>query len=190
MTLEEFDALPDDGVDRWLIRGRLYERRDEGDDLEGRPMTIRGYSHSSIQFNIGYYLKQWIKQQPPPHGRGVSGEAGFLLRREPGSRVGIDVAYITAEQAAATPKKARIIQGPPLLAVEILSPSDRMQEVTEKIEEYIQAGVSLVWCVEPTFSTITVYRPDAAPVSFNVHDELTAEPHLPGLRVAVADIFE
>ena len=181
MTLEEFDALPEDGgTDRWLIRGRLYEC----------PMTVRGYSHSSIEANIVYHLQHWIKQQPIPHGRAVSGEAGFLLRREPGSKVGIDVAYIIAEQVAATPKNAKVIEGPPLLAVEILSPSDRIQDVMEKIGEYLQAGVRLVWCVEPTFSTITVYRPDAEPVSFNLHDELTSEPHLPGFRVAVAEIFE
>ena len=65
-----------------------------------------------------------------------------------------------------------------------------LRHVTSKIDEYRQTGVRLVWYVEPTFSTITVHRPDAAPISFNVHDELTAEPHLPGFRVAVADILE
>ena len=64
-----------------------------------------------------------------------------------------------------------------------------MQDVMGKIEEYLQTGVKLVWCVEPTLSTVTVYRPDAAPATFNLHDEITAEPHLPGFRVAVAEIF-
>lgn len=181
MTLQEFDDLPPgDGVDRWLVRGQLYEC----------PKTVRGYSHSAVEANVAYHLKQWIRRQPLPRGQAVSGEAGFLLRRDPGTKVGIDVAYITAELAAATPKNAAIIEGVPLLAVEILSPSDRMRFITSKIDEYLQTGVKLVWCVEPTFSTITVYRPDAAPTTFNIHDEITAEPHLPGFRVAVAEIFE
>ena len=181
MTLEEFEALPEsEYVDRWLIRGRFYQF----------PMTIRGYSHGSVETNIAYHLKHWIKQQPSPRGRVVSGEAGFLLRRQPATRVGIDVAYVNAEQAAATPRDAKVIEGPPVLAVEILSPSDRQQDVMGKIDEYLRAGVLLVWSVEPMSSTITVYRPDAAPTTCNVHDEITAEPHLPGFRVAVAEIFE
>jgi Uma2 family endonuclease len=50
--------------------------------------------------------------------------------------------------------------------------------------------VALVWIIDPVLRTVTVCRPDAEPALFNVNQELTAEPHLPGFRVAVAEIFE
>ncbi len=119
----------------------------------------------------------------------VGGEAGFRLTRNPDSTVGVDVAYISAELAAATPKRAFLIDGPPVLAVEILSPSDRHTDITDKVWEYIDAGVKLVWRVESVVGLVTVFRPDAEPESFNIHGFLDGGPHLPGFRVAVAEIF-
>jgi hypothetical protein len=37
---------------------------------------------------------------------------------------------------------------------------------------------------------VTVYRPGAEPETYNRLAEITAEPHLPGFRVKVADLFE
>ena len=180
MTAEEFDALPaDEGVERWIVDGLLYER----------PMTRRSFPHSRTEAKIAYILQRWLNQQPTPPGLVLSGEAGFRLRREPATNVGIDVAYVTHEQMAATSPDASIIEGSPLLAVEIMSSSDTFEDTTGKIEAYLQAGILLMWRVEPRFRLLTVFRPDAAPESFNIHDELTAEPHLPGFRVAVAEIF-
>ena len=53
----------------------------------------------------------------------------------------------------------------------------------------LRAGVRLVWLVDPHYRTVLVYRPDQEPELFNVRQELTAEPHLPGFRVPVAQIF-
>ena len=61
--------------------------------------------------------------------------------------------------------------------------------MVEKIRAYLDAGVALVWLVDPDFRTVIVYRPDAAPQMFNVQQELSGEPHLPGFRTAVARIF-
>ena len=77
----------------------------------------------------------------------------------------------------------------PVLAVEILSPSDTQESITDKISAYLRAGVALVWIVEPVFRTIIIYRPDAQPQLVNLDQELSAEPHLPGFRVTVADLF-
>ncbi len=180
MTTEEFLALPfNDDLERWLIKGRLTER----------PMTRRSFSHSRTEAKIVYLLQHWLNQQPVPRGMVVSGEAGFRLSRMPASTVGVDVAYISAEQIAATPKNAFLIEGPPVLAVEILSPSDRSDDVADKIYEFLETGVKMVWRVEPTLGLVTVCRPDSEPEAFNIHGYLDGEPHLPGFRVTVADIF-
>jgi len=179
MTTEEMLALPDNGMERWLIRGQLREK----------PRTVRNRWHSETLIRIGYLLEKWLEDPPGPRGKVLGGEAGCRLRRHPDVTVGIDVVYISAELAAHQPKDTSLIDGVPTLAVEILSPNDRVEEIAEKVDEYLRAGVALVWVVDPHFCTVDVYRPDAAPVRFNVEQELTAEPHLPGFRVPVAHVF-
>ncbi len=179
MTTEELLALPNDGKRRWLIRGEL---REDG-------MTRRNRRHSLTQGNVAYYLKAWLLQQPQPRGQVMDGEAGFRLRRNPDTTVGIDLAYISAELAAAFPLDVYLVDGPPTLAVEILSPSNTHEEVTDKVREYLDFGVALIWVLDPVFRTVQLYRPDAKPALFNDAQELSGEPHLPGFRVAVADLF-
>ena len=77
-----------------------------------------------------------------------------------------------------------------MLAVEILSPSDKHEEIVERVREYLEAGVPLVWIVDPDFHTVLVHRPDGEPQLYNVRQELSGEPHLPGFRIPVARIFE
>lgn len=180
MTIEEFLALPEnDDAERWLIKGKFTER----------PVTRRSFSHSRTEAKIAHLLQNWLDREPGPRGMVVSGEAGFRLSRVPASTVGVDVAYISPEQIAATPKNSFLIEGAPVLAVEILSPSDRNDDMMDKIQELLDAGVKMVWRVEPIVGLITVFRPDAEPEGFNIHDHLSGEPHLPGFRVAVAEIF-
>ncbi len=179
-TLEDLLALPDDGMDRELIRGELRER----------PMTMRNHRHAGIEARIAMVLGLWLDTQPEPRGKIVSGEAGFRLRRNPDTFVGIDVAYASADLLANTPCDAAYLEGPPVLAVEILSPSDTEESVNEKVQAYLDSGVPLVWLVDPVLRTVMVLRPGAEPELFNVRQEITDEPHLPGFRVAVARIFE
>jgi Uma2 family endonuclease len=119
----------------------------------------------------------------------VCGEVGVRLRAEPGTTVGVDVAYISAATVAATPRNARLVEGAPVLVVEILSPTDEHEDVVEKIEEYLDCGVGLVWLADPAFCTVTVYRADARPALFNADQEMPEHPLLPGLRAKVAEFF-
>jgi len=104
--------------------------------------------------------------------------------------VGIDVALATAEQAAATKKKASFVDGPPLLAVEVLSPYDKHKDIVEAIEEYLDCSVAVVWIVDPYTETIAVHRLKQEPRHFTRSDELPGDPELSGFRCAVAEIFE
>ncbi|MBY0526104.1 MAG: Uma2 family endonuclease [Gemmataceae bacterium] len=180
MTTEDLLALPDNGTDRELIRGELRER----------PMTRRNKHHSGAEANIAAFLKIWLLQQPAPRGKIHSGEAGCILRRNPDTTVGIDVCYVSAETARQQSDETELIEGPPILAVEVLSPKDVLEEVEDKINEYLAAGVQLTWVVNPYRRTVTVYRPDTPPQFYNHSQELSGEPHLPGFTVPVAAIFE
>lgn len=179
MTTEELLDLPEDGVDRELIRGVLRER----------PMTRRNPRHAGTEARIATLLSNWVMRQPSPRGRVYSGEVGVRLRRNPDTTVGIDVAYFSADAVAANAAAVSLLEGPPVVAVEILSPSDVQEDVLDKVAEYLDAGVKLVWVVEPRFRTVTVYQRGADPVMFNATQELDGGPHLPGFRVAVAELF-
>jgi Uma2 family endonuclease len=178
MTAEEFFALPDDGMERSLIRGRLKEK----------PMTRRNRKHSRAEGKLAHLLHRWLATQPEPRGEILDGEAGFRIRRDPDTGVGIDLAYISAELSAATPEEAVYVDGVPVLAVEILSPSDTQEEIMDKVRDYLSVGVAQVWLVEPVFRTVTVYRSNSEPRFFTAADELTGDPELPGLRISVAEI--
>jgi Uma2 family endonuclease len=178
-TADDLIAMPDDGIRRELIRGELRET----------PMTRRNRSHSGVEANIAYLLKSWLETQPEPRGRIHSGEAGFRIRKEPETFVGIDVAYAPPELIAATDPRRPYYDGPPALAVEIRSPSDTHGELVEKIKLYLEAGV-VVWEVDPDFRTIRVHRPGDEPVMLNVHQQLSGESYLPAFLQPVARVFE
>lgn len=179
MTTEEFLALPDDGVDRWLIRGQLREKA----------MTVRNRWHSRILVRICQLLGVWLDRQPEPRGELLGGEVGCRICRNPDTVVGIDLIYVSAALAAREPDDTTLVDGVPILAVEILSPSDTQEDIDERVDELLGAGVALIWIINPRHQTVLVYRPDEAPVLYNVNQDLTAEPHLPGFRVPVAEIF-
>ena len=180
MTTEEMLALPKNGMERWLIAGELRER----------PMTVRNRFHSRTMIRVGKFLDNWLDEQPSPRGQVLGGEAGVRLSRDPETTVGIDVVYVSSEVIVQQTGDTSLIDGVPTLAVEILSPKDTVEEIHEKVTVYRQAGVLLIWLIDPYDLTVMVHRPNAEPELFNIHQELSGEPHLPGFRVPVARLFE
>jgi Uma2 family endonuclease len=77
----------------------------------------------------------------------------------------------------------------PDLAVEVVSPNDLYYEVEEKVREYRQAGVRLVWIVVPPSRSILVRRLDGTITEVHEGDELSGEDVVPGFRCRVADVF-
>lgn len=181
LTSADLLAMPNDGVERWLINGELREGVVD--------VTRRGMRHTRTTTKIARLLDEWLDSRPGPHGLVLTGDAGFELDGDPSVSAGIDVAYISAELAAATPDDAYLIRGIPVLAVEILSPSDTQERVAEKIAAYMANEVPLVWVVDPIFQTVTIHRPDAEPVLVNNQQTLSGEPQLPGFETTVAALF-
>ena len=52
-----------------------------------------------------------------------------------------------------------------------------------------EAGVPIVWIVNPDLRTVLVIRPGQKPTLFAEGDKLPGDPELPGLRISVSDIF-
>jgi Uma2 family endonuclease len=183
MTTEEFLALPDDGVERWLIDGRLREQR--------TPAQFRWHSrwHGQIMTQAACLLEDWRERQPAPSGEVLCGGAGCRLRRDPDSTIGIDVIYVSADVAARQCVPTSLIDGAPVLAADILEPYDTRAIIHERVDLYLKSGVALVWVIDPHDRTVLIYRPGRAPEFVNESQELSGEPQLPGLRLPVAQLF-
>jgi Uma2 family endonuclease len=178
-TTAEIFSMPDDGIDRELIRGELKETA----------MTKRNKDHSHVTTRVAQVLANWLDLQPVPRGQVLTGEAGVRLERDPDSTVGIDVAYVSAEAIERTPEDQPWIEGPPVLAVEVLSPSDTHKGVVEKVGEYLRTGVAVVWVIDPDFQLVHIHQRGVPAETYNVNQELSAHSALPGLRVQVSDLF-
>ena len=58
------------------------------------------------------------------------------------------------------PPAGPIVQSPPFLCIELLSPSDRMAEMQERIDDYLNFGVRYVWLIHPSTRRAFVYTSD------------------------------
>jgi Uma2 family endonuclease len=179
MTVEDLLAMPDDGVERWLIRGELREGG----------ITQRNRFHGKAEARFTQLLGNWVDSRPEPRGEIYCGETGAVLHHDPDTSVGLDVMYVGHEVAEANPDHTQMIDGVPILAVEMLSPSSKEEETNEKIEELLEAGTEAVWIVDPYFRTVTVYRRDHPPRMYSGSDLISNEPYLPGFQMPVERFF-
>jgi len=77
----------------------------------------------------------------------------------------------------------------PELAVEVVSPHDLYSEVTVKVDEYLAAGVPLVWVIDPETRSVSVSRQDGSTEVLRDHETLSGEDLIPGFSCSVADLF-
>ena len=77
----------------------------------------------------------------------------------------------------------------PDLAVEIISPTDAVDDTTRKIREYFSAGVRQVWQISAEFRTVMVYRSPTDIKLLTEEDTLTCDELLPGFALPLRDIF-
>ncbi len=52
----------------------------------------------------------------------------------------------------------QILTKPPLLCIEILSPEDTISKTNQRIQEYLDFGVPVVWLIDPADKTVWIYR--------------------------------
>ena len=77
----------------------------------------------------------------------------------------------------------------PDLAVEVASPNDLSEEVEEKVDEYLRAGVRLVWVVYPQTKLIRVHRVNGTVQDLHLHEELSGEDVIVGFRCPISEVF-
>jgi Uma2 family endonuclease len=174
LTAEEFATLPGpDDRQCELIRGIISA-------YEEHPSWSEGW----IRGKIGHLLYDFVA----PRKLGlVAGRTGFVLERNPDTVRAPGVCFVRADRL---PRELpTYLDGAPDLAVEVQSPSNRKREMAEKIAQYLRTGSRLVWYVDTTHRTITVYRPRLDAIVLNLGDRLSGYGVLPSFDCPVAEIF-
>ena len=72
----------------------------------------------------------------------------------------------------------------------MVSPSDTVSDVDDKVKSWLEAGASMVWVVNPKWRSMTVYRSATEIKTLTENDELTGEDVVPGFSCRVGDVFE
>lgn len=78
----------------------------------------------------------------------------------------------------------------PDFVVELRSETDRREDLLAKMDEYMANGAQLGWLIDPLEQSVTVYRPDAAPVRLERPATITGDPELPGFTLELGPIWE
>lgn len=176
ITAEEFLRMPPppDGSKTELVRGEVVS------------VCRPGFRHGLRQCRIGASLDHFGRSRQ--HGRAVV-ETGVITERGPDTVRGPDVSYWSAERLPLDQEPEGYPEIAPDLCVEVLSPTNRMARIREKMRELFQRGVRMVWVVDPEDRTVVIYRsPDEGRL---LHESATiqCEDVLPGFSCSVADLF-
>src|SRR5689334_2151794 len=166
MTAEELARLPDDGWRYELVRGVLHR------------MTPTGIEHGVVAMRLGWRLAQYVET----NGLGFvnAAETGFRLATNPDTVRAADVSFVSHERVSAVGMGPSFGIGAPDLAVEVVSPSDRADEVKEKVHEWLDAGTRMVIIIEPRKQRVKVYRSLTEITDLTINDELTGGDVVPG----------
>jgi Uma2 family endonuclease len=151
-------------------------------------MSPTGYLHGGVEARIAARLDDFVGQRRL--GTVMAGEVGVYTRRSPDTVRGADVLFISSGRLALASRTESFLDVAPELVVEVLSPEDRPGEVERKVAEYLEAGVLLVWLVNPATRTVRVRRPAVAERVLRVGETLGGEDVLPGFELALTAVFE
>ena len=146
-------------------------------------MLPTGGRHGRLAMRIGHALADFVDREGL--GEVLAAETGFLLARNPDTVRAPDVAFVRRGREIGD----GFIDGPPELAVEVLSPGDRRGYVQEKVAEWLEAGTNRVWVVDPSEQSVTVHVLDREPWALGVDEILRGGPVLPGFELLLARLF-
>jgi len=172
---EDLLTLPDSGKGYELVGGRLVEK-----NVGGLASWVAG---RILQMLAAYGQDRGL-------GWVLDSEGSYQCFADDPRKVRKpDVSFVRRGRLPEERMPVGHVPIPPDLAVEVVSPNDTVYEVDAKVEEYLAAGVPLVWVVNPETRVVSVYRRDGTVERLGENDELTAPELLPELRCRLAALF-
>ncbi len=171
-TPDDLLVMPD-GYRYELVDGRLVERNMGAWSVHVASRLMALLFRFDEEQRLGWYLMSDASYQVFPNNR----------IRKP------DVSFVRVGRFPDERAPDGYIQLAPDLAVEVVSPHDVHYETDQKVDEYLKAGVRLVWVVNPEVRTVLIYRLDGSIGGVREGGELDGEDVIPSFRCAVASLF-
>jgi Uma2 family endonuclease len=171
ITADELFAMGDIGRCE-LIHGELVM------------MSPAGAEHGVVAMRFGRELSTFVESHDL--GAVFAAETGFRLESD--LVCAPDAAFVRKDRLAGG-VPSEYFPGAPDLAVEVISPGDRVREVAEKVNRWLAYGSRSVWVAHPRKTTVTVHRTGAPPKVFSLHEMLVDDAVLPGFQLALSKIF-
>ena len=158
-----------------LVRGEVVE------------MSPVNRAHGMASIRIGAHFFNFLSLNPMGE---VFADTGYRLEQDPDTVRGPDVTFISRERLAGRNiNEPGFHPGPPDIAIEVISPSNRPGEMRRKLREYFDSGVRRVWYVYPVSRSVAAHFPDGS-VRHYAEDDTLEEPELlPGFTLPVRAIF-
>ncbi len=176
MTAEEFWELPEQpGVRYELVKGVPVE------------VPGAGALHNLIAALVYRLIHEFARTRNL--GLVFTDGLAYILGRNPDTVRIPDASFVSRERIPESGIPEGFWPGAPDLAVEIVSPNDRAEDVHDKVRDYLAAGARLVWVLWPKSRSLTVYTPDGQARELGPEQELDGGDVLPGFRVPVASLF-
>lgn len=174
MTPDDLLRMPDDGWRYELIDGELHRR------------SANGLTEGGVAATLLYRLSTAVRAG----GFGVAWPSvGYVLTEDPPTVLGPSVSVLRADRVPPRELWSGYARVPPDHAVDVVVPSDSYGEIARKVRIYLQAGVRLVWIVDPLSRTVTVHHPDRTARMLVEGEALDGEDVVPGFALPVAEVF-
>ena len=158
-----------------LLDGRLVEKK-------------MGAKSDRVAVQLITHVEHFLKAHPL--GFTFGGGSGYRMFPERPNRVRFpDGSFIRAGRLPTDEVPDGYILLAPDLALEVVSPNDEAYEVEDKIEEYLEAGVQLIWVAYPRTKRVMVFRADGSVARLKETDQLSGELLLPGFSCLGAELF-
>ncbi|HEV2108502.1 MAG TPA: Uma2 family endonuclease [Thermomicrobiales bacterium] len=173
MTIEELEALPEDGRKHELLWGELIS-------------VAPNFRHVKITGIIIELLAPHVRQR----GLGVVGpEGSFMFSRDPDLLLIPDVVFVSTDRVPPEEEQSGYITVIPNMVFEVISPSETARTVHAKVMAYLDMGVSMVVVVHPERQDVTVWDDHRTARVLSAGDDLAFGDVLPGFHLPVADLF-
>ena len=172
-TEEDLLRMPRDGQKYELVDGEIR-------------VSPAGGQHGGVCVRLILQLGGFVLQQQL--GQVFDSSTGF---RFPGGNIRVpDVSFVARGRLADERPPVGFLEVPPDLAVEVLSPHDRADYALDRVGEYLDAGVRLVWLIDPRERAAVVHRSLTEVRRLGPEDFLDGEDVVPDFRCRLADVID
>jgi Uma2 family endonuclease len=162
----------------------LIERSSAGEMII---MAPAGWETGERELEIARQLGNWAKADGS--GAATSSATGYRLPN--GAVRAPDAAWILRSRLVrvSAEQRQRFLPLCPDFVLELRSPTDRLQDLQAKMQEYLANGARLGWLLDPEARHVYAYRPDAPVERLDQPETVSGDPVLPGFVLDLREIW-